>query len=77
MALTASLVVHHAAKTFDIQYLDMLSFHLEDVFVLEACEQAADGLQRKTQITADLLTGHAEKEVGGRKTAAERFVTLL
>ena len=45
--------------------IDVLAIDPQQTFVLEAGEQAADGLQRQAQVIADIASRHAEVELSG------------
>ena len=68
------LKVLEGADLLEVEDLHVFPLHLQDAIVLEAGEQAADGLQCETEIAADLLARHAEEEVGRREsTPPEAF----
>ena len=55
MLFTISIVIDHGAQPFNVENLNVFALDFQDLFVLEAGEQAADCLEGQPEITADLL----------------------
>src|SRR5690242_18367072 len=63
------LVDHHGAQARRVQDADVLLLHGDELVRLEAREEPAHGLERKSQVAPDLVARHAQVELVGRVAA--------
>ncbi len=66
--LVTSLAVHDPLERIRLDDAHVPLLDLDDAFLDEFRERAADGLQLEAQVAADLLAGHAQHQFGLRET---------
>lgn len=70
MILVTGTVADHVPETVGVHYLYKFTVYLDQLLLLEAGKQAADRFNCEAEVIGNVISGHAQIELGGRKPPA-------